>query len=263
MENEIQSYSYSKLKSFYNCKYYYYINYYEKSLPVESHGTSEFGSLMHEILEKYSRNELQIYDLLDYYKENYNKEIKSSFVLHLSKDFSKDMEQKYYENGLNFLSNFEGWDFQVVAVEDSFDILYKDKFKINGRIDLICKDDENNLIVIDHKSKGKWKNKKEKEEYKKQLYFYCYAIKKKYGKYPKKMAFFMFRMNHWEWFDFSLKEFRQTMKWAENTVEEIESEIDFSPSEKILNGEFDFFCSNFCSFRNSCKYGNLQNLGRT
>lgn len=256
---ELQSYSYSKLKSFYNCKYYYYINYFEKSLPRESHGTSEFGSLVHDILEKYSRGELESYELLPYYEEHYNDCVKSSFILRMSKDYSIDMENKYYESGKKFLSDFEGWDYKVVDVEQSFDLPYKDKFKINGRIDMICEDDNGNLIVVDHKSKARWKNKAEKKEYEKQLYFYSYAIKQTYGKYPKKMAFNMFRSNHWEWFDFNLKEFRSVMRWAEETVEEIESEMDFSPPDRILSGEFDFFCSNFCSYRNSCKYGNLQN----
>ena len=43
-DKKLNSYSYSRLKSFFNCKYYYYEHYYAKELPEESHGTSEFGS---------------------------------------------------------------------------------------------------------------------------------------------------------------------------------------------------------------------------
>lgn len=167
------------------------------------------------------------------------------------------MADKYYQSGYDFLENFDGFhDFDIVDVEKQFELPYKDKFLINGKIDLIAKDKDGNIILVDYKSKGKWKNKAECEEYSKQLYFYAYAIKQIYGKYPKKMAFYMFRIGHWEWVDFSVKKLHEVMKWAEDTVNLIEEEYEFSPIPEAVNGEFDFYCSNFCSYRSSCKYRN-------
>lgn len=253
-EKHLNSYSFSKLKTFYNCKLYYYMHYYDKSLQEESHGTSEFGSFVHEILEKYAKGELEIYELLPYYKEHYSQNVVSSFSLKMSENFSKDMAQRYYESGENFLENFSGFDFDILDAELQFDLPYSNLFFLNGKIDLIARKDED-IYLIDYKSKGNWKSKSEKEEYSKQLYLYAWAIKQIYGVFPKKMAFYMFRINKWEWFDFSEQKMFEVLNWAKNVVEEIESEFDFSP-ETDNNGNIvvDFWKRNFCGIRNSCKY---------
>lgn len=223
----------------------------------ESHGTSEFGSFMHKILEMYGNGSLDIYDLLPYYVENYNDNVISDFTLKMSSDFSKDMGYKYYKSGYDFLQNFNGFDFDIIDTEKEFDLEYNGKFRLNGKIDVVAKSG-NDIIIIDYKSKGKWKNKSERREYEKQLYIYSWAVKKIYGNYPKRMAFFMFRLNTWSWVDFDIKRLDEVMKWAESTVYEIESELDFVPITKIEN-KFNFYCNNFCDFRHQCKYGQLTN----
>lgn len=254
-EKQLNSYSFSRLKTFYNCKLYYYLHYFDKTLSEVSHGTSEFGSFVHEILEKYAKGELEIYELLPYYEEHYKENIVSDFSLKMSETFSKDMGPKYYESGKRFLEDFTGFDFNIIEAERQFNLLYKDKFYLNGKIDLIVTNKDGDIYLIDHKSKGNWKNKSEKQEYAKQLYLYAWAIKQIFGKYPKKMAFFMFRINKWEWFDFSLKELHNTLSWVENVVEEIESEFDFSPElDSDGNVTVDFWKRNFCGTRYSCKY---------
>ena len=259
-DKKLNSYSYSRLKSFFNCKYYYYEHYYAKELPEESHGTSEFGSFVHEILEKYGRGELEPFEMLDYYKEHYYENVVSDFTLQMGVDFSRDMADSYYQKGYEFFFFFNGFDFTFIEVVRNFELPYKNKFLINGKIDVIAKDKDGNLMVIDYKSKGGWKNKAEKEEYRKQLYFYAYAVKQLYGEYPKKMAFYMFRSDKWTWFNFKEYEMQEVMDWAESTVEQIESEIDFYPCTDTLKYEpdpakhFNFFCANFCGIRHLCKY---------
>ena len=46
--------------------------------------------------------------------------------------------------------------------------------------------------MLDHKSKGKFKSKKEQAEYARQLYVYAKYVKEKYGKFPKVLIFNMF-----------------------------------------------------------------------
>lgn len=53
-----------------------------------------------------------------------------------------------------------------METEKHFDIEYKNKFRLNGQIDVIAKDDDG-LIIVDYKSKGNWKSKKERLEYEK------------------------------------------------------------------------------------------------
>lgn len=258
MNKQLNTYSFSKLKCFFNCKYYYYLHYFDNNGMVpESHGTSEFGSYMHKILEMYGKGELDIYDMLSYYEKHYTENVVSTFTLQMTQDFSRDMSCKYYDDGYNFLSNFNGFPFQILETEKHFDIEYQDKFRLNGQIDVIAKDD-NGLMIIDYKSKGNWKSKKERLEYEKQLYFYAWAMKQMYGEYPKKMAFFMFRLNKWTWVEFDESRLAEVLSWIESTVNEIESEFEFTPITKETN-EFVFYCNNFCDFRHQCPYGQLTN----
>lgn len=259
MQKQLNTYSFSKLKCFYSCKHYYYLHYFDnEGMIPESHGTSEFGSFMHKILELYGKGELDIYDMLPYYEKHYAENVTSTFTLQMTKTFSKDMGAKYYENGYEFLNNFTGFDFRILETEKRFEVPYQDKFLLNGQIDVIAEDDEG-LMVIDYKSKGAWKSKAERLSYEKQLYFYAYALKKLYGEYPKKMAFFMFRLNKWTWVNFDENRLKEVLDWVEDTVNEIESEFDFTPVTQENGGEFDFYCNNFCDFRHQCPYGQINN----
>ena len=228
-----------------------------KMIP-ESHGTSEFGSYMHKILEMYGKGELDIYDMLSYYEKHYAENVTSTFTLQMEKNFSRDMGYKYYKDGYDFLSNFTGFDFKILETEKHFELPFKDKFRLQGQIDVIAENDDG-LLIIDYKSKGNWKNKAERIEYEKQLYSYAWAMKQMYGEYPKKMAFFMFRLNKWTWVDFDENRLNEVLNWIESTVNEIEGEFEFKPITQENNGKFDFYCNNFCDFRHQCPYGQLTN----
>lgn len=245
----IETYSYSKIKCYLSCKKSYYERYYEKpekerpELSV-GHGTSEFGTFVHSILEKYEKNELSIDELLDYYKNNYNENIQSSFVLRLSEKFSKDFSQSYYESGEKYFSDFEGFkDFNILEAEYSFEVPVKDVCLFNGKIDLIARDNDGSLIIIDHKSKSSFKNKAEVKEYAIQLYLYAYAAYQKYKELPKYLMFNIFRKKEWEIIDFNMEDYNNAISWLITNVEEIESCFDFSVTPNT------FFCNNFCSYR--------------
>lgn len=243
----METYSFSKLKKFEDCKYSYYKNYFEQDKDKIGHGTSEFGTFAHEILEKYAKGELEVYELLQYYLKHYDEEVKSTFVIRLSDTFSKDFSNNYFESGKRYFETFGGFDnLNILESEFEFDDVYKNKFRINGKVDLICTDQDGKLIVIDHKSKSKFKNKTEKHDYARQLYIYAFAIKNKYGKFPDKLVFNMFRVDEWVEFDFNMQDYKETMKWVENQVEEIESCLDFEPQVDS------WYCRNFCEFRGHC-----------
>lgn len=245
----MEKYSYSKIKCFYSCPLCFYKKYFERpeledpSLCI-SHGTSEFGSFVHEILEEYEKGNLAIYDMLPYYKKHYNEKITSDFTLRLSDKFTKDFSKQYYFDGKNYLENFCGFnDFEVLEAEYNFEEVINNSFIFVGKIDLIARDEDGGLIIIDHKSKSKFKSKAERKEYAMQLYLYAYAAYKKYGEYPTKLMFNMFRKDTWEVFDFSLDEMNEAIEWLINAVNEIESCFEFPP----LTGSF--YCWNFCCYR--------------
>lgn len=246
----IENYSFSKIKNFNNCKSAYFRNYFLNDKDKISNGTSEFGTFSHEILEKYAKKELEVYEVLSYYLEHYDENVKSDFVLKINDKFSKDFSELYFESGKRYFQSFNGFEgIKIIESEYEFKENLDDKFYLIGKIDLIGEDEKGDLILIDHKSKSRFKNKKEKDEYMKQLYLYSYGLYKKYNKFPKKIAFNMFRINEMVFSDFEMDKYKDTIEWVKNEVEEIENCIDFNP-----NGLGSFYCDNFCPYRHNCKY---------
>lgn len=252
-DKQFPIYSYSKVKSFYNCPFYFFKNYFDKpkDFVPEGHGTSEFGSYVHKILEMYEKGELGEYELFPYYEEHYDENVKSTFLMHLGNNFSKDLWKIYYDDGKKYFQNFSGYEgLKILESEYEFFEEVDNSFILNGKIDLIAIDKDNELVVIDHKSKGKFKNKIEKEEYAVQLYLYAYAIFKKYKKYPKLLIFNMFRSNEWVEFKFDENKYTDALDWLIKSVNEIEHTLEFPPKLDT------FYCNNFCTFRTICEYKN-------
>ena len=253
-QRELPRYSFSKISSFLHCRYGFFKHYFNGEEGI-SHGTSEFGGFCHNILEKFEKGELNVYDLSQYYIDNYNKEITSDFTLKMSEDFSKDFAGDYYDSGKKYFENFEGFnDFEILEAEYEFEEVINDLFIFNGKIDLVALDKNGDLVIIDHKSKARFKSKAELKEYARQLYLYSYATYKKYGKFPKQMMFNRFRKNEWTIIDFKQEDYEEALNWAVTNVEEIESTFDFYPNCG------DFFSDNFCAFRNVCPIKNGEDI---
>ena len=117
---------------------------------------------------------------------------------------------------------------------------------------MIARNNDGELVILDHKSKSKFKNKKELNEYAKQLYLYAYAVKQEYGELPKKLYFNMFRTNELVEIDFDINDYQSAYNWLVSSVKEIENTFDFSPQENADP----FYCLNFCPVKNQCEYIN-------
>lgn len=249
---QLNTYSYSKINHYYNCPFSFYKHYFEE-IEGDSHGTSEFGIFVHLILEKYEKGELNIKELVPYYIKNYGTNVVSNFRLVVSRNFAKDFSDEYYESGLNYLSNFTGFNnWKILDAEYQFNENIKNKFILTGKIDLIAEDENGDLIICDHKSKRRFKNKKELADYGKQLYLYSYAVYQKYKKFPKRLIFNMFRDDTFKEIIFDKEDYDLTIDWAIRSVDEIESAFDFPTKYGS------FYCINFCPYRNAgypeCKF---------
>ena len=137
-------YSFSKLTQFYDCPYAFY-RYYFKKEKGDNNVFAEYGILVHSILERYAKGELE--------KESLVEEFKSGFELFIQEPilmFGRDLTQTYFDKGVGFFSNFKGfWELEPLQSEFEFETsLGNDTFV--GVIDLICRDSEGNIIIIDH-----------------------------------------------------------------------------------------------------------------
>lgn len=293
----VQKYSYSKLSSIYQCPYSFWLNYSTKNRGLQN-GFAECGSLVHEILEKYLVGKMYQFEMKDYFLEHFNEAVPNGVYLTSASGFKVDLTDKYKTQISSFLENFEGFQIngeplEIITTEKRFEYMVKiddKRFILNGILDVIAKDKDGNLYIIDHKSKAKFASEAEKRGYAKQLYIYAIYICHTYGKFPKALVFDMFRVNHLEVIDFKKKDYQEVLKWARDSVEKIETEdlflpVDFTGKLKDL-GEareslddlvYDyankrsqyavkqqykekkkdvedqlFFCMNLCGYRNIC-----------
>ncbi len=199
---------------------------------------SLYGLFAHSLLEKWGKGELELYELLNEYVENYDKEV---YV-----PFPKKMQNAYYNDGYNFFSSFDGLPgYKILGVEDHFQIEFED-FAIQGYIDLEIEHEDGRLIVHDWKSKKEFKTAEEEAKYRRQLYLYSARIKEKYGRFPDGTQFYRFRnqLNPISYRPFDKGEYEEAIEWAHKQVEKI---------RKLYSNYTYFWCSNICGFNKVCQ----------
>ena len=232
---DTMQWSFSRLNAYYNCPYEWKMHYLECN-KSENGFFGEYGSLIHKILEKYAKGELSIFELNQYYEENFSDEI-----LHdAPPNKYVDIKQSYYDKGEDYLNNID-------LDLDRYEILGVEKkvtFKINnkdfvGYIDLLVRDKETNeIIIIDHKSasikilkSGKISKSDQQHflEFKRQLYLYSIPIIEEYGSVSK-LKWNMFKDKKWIEIPWDKNECEEAIQWAKDTLKLIENESEWSPN---------------------------------
>ncbi len=251
--------SYSRVKSYETCPKAFFLQYIEK-LPTENNAFGQWGSYIHKILEMLYKNELSIFELSDYYITHYRDEITCRFPPNKYKDLNKS----YYQSGVEYLDEYDGLSerYDVLGVEEKVN-LDIGGYRFVGIIDLILQEkDTGNIIIRDHKSKSKFKDDAEKDEYLIQLYLYARHIKEKYGKFPTKLQFNMFRAGELVEEIFNEDAYNAAADWFITTIQKIYKDaeykdkifLEYKAKGKLLK-EYkypDFFCEFLCGVRNYC-----------
>lgn len=251
------TWSYSRLNSFHICPYEFYQRYME-CIKGEGSFFAQVGSFMHKILEMYAKEELSVFELSEYFTEHWCEEV--TYAPPKIKG-AGDLNEKYFNQCLEYLDNIDLdlSEYEVLGVEKEvhFNI---GGYDMIGYIDLLLKDKDGNIIVADHKShdikfkkdgslSNNKKNLEDIEGFKRQLYLYSKAVIEEYGVEPKFLKWNLFRFRKWLEVPFDINEYKEALKWAEDTVRDIESATEFPPHNDF------FYCWNLCSLRNSgCPY---------
>lgn len=242
--DNIKTYSFSRLNSFYQCKKAWFLNYVQNKQGRQN-SFALFGTIVHDIMERYLNGEIEQEDLC--YNLEADVEEKLPYGIVLKGDgWGKKLTDSYISKTINFFDNFDNFEgYEVVDTEKHFALLTKiddDLVILNGYIDVVLKDSNDDIIIVDWKSKSKFKSKKELSEYARQLYMYSIYIKETYGKFPKELWFEQFKENHREKIIFNNEDFEETLLWIRNTIININKETLFE--ESIDN----FFCRNLCGY---------------
>lgn len=252
---DTMTWSFSRLQSYNQCPYAFKLRYID-CVEGEDNFYSQYGTFMHSILEKYAKDELSLFEISQYYEDNYTDNI----TYDAPPNNYVDIQQSYYDKGLDYLDNIDLDldNFEILGIEK------KCRFKVGnydmvGYIDLLLKDKETgDITVLDHKS-GSVKFKKNGEvssteakhilDFKRQLYLYSIAVIDEYGVKPKFLKWNLFKDRNWLQFNFNDDEFEEAKQWVIDTIENIKSDEVFAPNPQ------QYYCYNLCDMRNcACEY---------
>lgn len=251
---DTMNWSYSRLTAYNQCSYLFYLKYIECN-EGEENFFSQYGSFIHKILEKYEKGELSLFELCDYYEENYRENVTcpappNNYV---------DVGQSYYDKGLDFLENIDLdlESFEILGVEKKVEFKINDKNFV-GFIDLLLKEKSTGkIIILDHKSatikclKNGEVSKPYKEHFRnfvRQLCLYAKPTLTEYGRVDE-LWWNLFKERMWIKIKFTNSDYIEAVKWAEDTLSAIEND------EMWLPNPSEYFCHNICDMRNkACEY---------
>ena len=251
--------SFSRVTSFDNCKYSFYLQYLLKNrdlYPPESNYWAEVGSFVHKILEMIFNGELTIDDAPEYYLKNFDKEVVTPAP--------EKIMANTYEACADYLAIVDfNWlkEYEILGVEKEIALNIKG-YKFTGYIDLLIQNkNTKDIIVVDHKSSqyplgkrgGILSNCKHKfDSYKKQMYLYSLGVYEEYGVYPKEIWWNHFKDGgQFMKIPFDESEYRAAIDWLIDSIHQIEDEAEYPANNSESNY---FYCKNLCNFRKSCEY---------
>lgn len=241
------TWSYSRLSSFNDCKYKWFLTYLENTNKEDKFYAS-YGTYMHKIIDMYYNDMLDAEDMRYMFIKNFSTEVRGE-----RPDYK--IVQSYMEKGLNYLGSFVPFEFQKIATEKRMEFTVGEN-EFVGYIDYIGKL-EDGFCIVDNKSRDlkprsrrKTPTKKDLEldSMLKQLYLYSAAIKQEYGEFPKELCFNCFKSGVFIKEPFNIDEYNKTIEWANNTIMQIKGEEDFQADPQY------FKCKYICDVSNECCY---------
>lgn len=242
-----KKWSYSSVSLFQTCPYAFKLKYID-NVEEMPNAMAQHGKLAHTILERYFKGELYAFELADVFEAEYEGAVTELFPIF-------NIYRSFYDKTLAYFQEFDGLDdkYKVVAIEQELaGIIAKDNpypskgHRFIGYADLILEDDVG-LVIVDHKSHGAWKSKKERHEYFRQLYVYAYIVQQMYGRPPYKLVFNKFRTGEWDEELFNEADYQEAIEWFVDSVDEILRTEDWECKPDK------FYCDSLCGYAD-CPY---------
>lgn len=234
--------SYSRLSSYHQCPYSFYLSYIKEREGVDN-AWSDTGTHCHWILEEVGNGNMPVEAVLDAYTELFP-ELSYPFP-DLSKKY--DYGQKVYDDLKAFFANFNGLEGETLGIEKYFKIKLPNGDYLQGYIDRVFELD--GACIEDYKISNPFK-KKEIIEKERQLYVYAIAHHAETGEYPRMMRWHHLKDDKKVEIEFEESKVQSTMDWIMSTIETISKDEGFEAKA----GRFNFFCQNLCSHRMTCEF---------
>lgn len=237
-----------------SCMYNFYLTYVEGDKGIEN-AYAQFGTICHKAIEKLLKNELSLFNIADWYEENYTNYVTCDFPPNKYTDLGQDR----YEKGLSYFQNlmFDFNKYEVLGVEKEYHFNVG-KYPFKGFVDAIYRDKETGEIIIrDHKTSS-FKYKKDGslsktslptfEHYKMQELIYSIPVMEEYGRVDY-LSWNMICDQHEIKIPYKKEEMEETVQWAIQSIEKLEQEVLWLPDNSNS-----YFCSVLCNHRGICPY---------
>jgi len=247
------TWSYSRITTFENCPYKFFLTYIKphEQAPMFF---SDYGSFLHEVIEKFCSGQLTRQQLPAYYLQHFLSRVQG-------KAPDAKIFQNYFRQGFAYLQNIRLPDGDVVAVEHRADFSVGG-FSCTGVIDLLLRDSTTGEIILcDHKARAlkqrstrtrPTKTDQELDRYLRQLYLYSVPCEQLTGKPPDQLILNCYRSNELICEPFSPKTRQSVLAWAAATIRQIIEAKDFPPC-------LDFYhCKYLCGVHHHCEYYEMQ-----
>lgn len=242
--------SYSRIESFNDCPYRFFLKYISKCKETDKFYAS-YGSFMHKLIENYYKGILSKEDMVTEFLTGFSANVKGVRP-------QESTVQKYIKCGVDYLSGFQPFKYPMVDVEKRVDFEI-DGLKFVGFIDYLGLQD-GEYYIIDNKSRDlKPRSNRAKPTVKdkeldtmlRQLYIYSAAVKQEYGKFPKALCFNCFKSGVFIEEPFKEEAYLEAVEWVKKSVKEIKETDEFYP-----NREF-FSCYYICGVNEDCIYDEM------
>ena len=252
-------YSFSQLQSFSECPYSFYLQKIERSQDLVQNAFASQGTLIHDLLDLWAKGELTLDQLPEEYERRYPLEVTQPWPRMLA---AKGYADKAFQLGLDYFKNFDEFKgYKVISAEERFRIEVEGRPFV-GIMDMLLEDENTGeLVLTDHKSKSLAAFKKAEDEMYRQQYLYSKYVFEKYGKYPERLMFNLFKENGTKMQrNFNEEEYLKTIVWAGEQMEKMEQYdlVDWFNTKEVQPGKPDFFCTELCSCRKICPNGQVR-----
>lgn len=249
-------FSHSSAKTYETCAYSFKLTYID-SLRKEGEDNfySDYGNLVHECFEKFFRDELDVFELSQYYRDNYDR-----IVIHNAPPENYGLGDKYREQGQVFFDNFyfDKSLYKILLVEDKIDFPLEG-FTMTARPDLVLQEIETGKnIMFDYKTAtpywvgkdGKEKEDKKKTEgYYKQMHIYTYALRNFKNMNIDEISLWYPRLSKIVTIPWEIEKENEAMEWLKDIVKRIKEDEQF-----MFDNSSPYFCNNICSVRKFCEF---------
>jgi len=254
-------FSYSSLTTYFTCPYSFKLTYLDKCERIDNF-YGQYGTLIHNTMYQYFSDKLDVFELSQYFRDNYDVVVQAYPPL-----YPAGMEEKYKEAGTEFFDNFSfnKEDFDIILNEEKIDFEFDDdelagNIRFVAKPDLVLfKKDTGDFILVDYKTSAPFRtdkrsgketvDNKKLEGYYKQMYIYTYALRNFKFTPIDKIVLWFTRPDRKVTEKWKEKEEEKAIKWLKKEVSKIRKDDNF-----LYNNSNAYFCNNLCSVRESCEF---------